>query len=178
MCPQHLLVSLSHVHTYYVSSGSAVFSVIPFECQLGWWWTSLSEWVGVFAISLHTLYVPVILLGVYFCESTSSLLLLNLRILHFLHLKPPFLQLIFLNSLLHTHGVQWMLPPRLIPLNCHSSFLSLSPPLNCKSRLCLIICCVLNAWYSVKVVVWINEYTSECRASGFSIGQWHLWAGS
>ena len=64
----------------------------------------------VSAISLHTQSVPVTVLYVYFCESTSSLFPLSLYMLCPLRLKPPVLELTLLDSLLRTPGDGVMLP--------------------------------------------------------------------
>lgn len=132
MCPQTLQAPFSRAHTS-VSTGREV-SAIPLECELMVAGEAL-RMSQIFAISLHTQSVPLTMLYVYFCESTSSLLPLSLYTLCPLHLKSPVLELILRDSLLRTPGDDVMLPHQLIPPTCHSLFLSLSPPLNCEGRL-------------------------------------------
>ena len=109
--PQPSLVSFSHAHTH-VSSGS---SIIPFGCELGWRLVSLSEWVGGFAISPYTQYIPVILLCVHLCDITSFLLPLSLYTFYSFHLKTLFLQFIYHDSLLHLLVLSGCYHPDLSP---------------------------------------------------------------
>lgn len=137
-------------------------------CELGWW---LSELVGDFAIFPHPQYVPGILLGACFCESTSPLLPLSLHTWKHFSSSPsssvPFCTLTVPSGRCHPHS----------PLNRYSSVLSLSSQPHRTSRLVPSICCAPNTWYSVQVVV-DDEYTDGIQGPRLFHLQHCLWAGS
>lgn len=124
--PQPSLAPVSSAHVY-GAPASAASSVTPSQGEPGWRLPSLSEWVGVLAISPHTQYAPVTRLSVCFCESPSSFLPLHLyTFLPLVPSQPPRLP-----SALSRRSVDAIT----YPPNPQSSFLSLSPLLSCKGRL-------------------------------------------